>query len=208
MGAPGTFGVFDGGGAGRGERIPESPEDFLVKHCLSENFGEIGMVIHRTDGQEGRISYDAPLAGWLDAHIVEEWNKAHKAVPPSLAVAHASVVPNADSLIIEGVGEIGNVKIAFEMASASLECLVQSNLDILLVEGESLRFIDLESRNGNPLNRKIGIVLEAENGDLFICSFLNGKFDQNSPVLRLTDELVPDIGNEKFQAVIEMIKSR
>jgi len=206
LGAPGTYGVFDGGGAGRGERIPQSARDFIVKHCLAENFGEIGMMVHYADGRQGRVSYRMPTP-WLDEHVAQEWQKAHKVVPIPVVEATPSIAPNPDKMVLEGVGTVNDVRLAFEFQSASLECLVRSDLELSLEDDQRLRFIDLESRNGSALNRRIGIVLETAEGRLAVCSFNNGQFDPNFPILRLTDEVIDDIGNDKFRAVINMIRS-
>lgn len=221
-GAPGTFGVFDGGGAGRGESIPLTASEFLVKQCLGENLGEIGLLSYWPDDSVGRIGYrlgslvdykDA-LEPWLDAHVAEEWQKAHGFTPPVHATASVEFARLPDSMYIGGVGNVANIKLAFEWASASLECLTMSNLTFPdsadpTRRGVSfrLRCIDLESRKGGGLNRPIGIVLQR--GDQFaVIQYRNGVFDHNSPMIPVCAETLPMIGNEKFHAVIEMLRAQ
>lgn len=221
-GAPGTYGVFDGGGAGRGESIPSTAHWFLVTKCLGENLGEIGMLAHLPDGSEGRIDYRLGILGfydyqdaiepWLTMHIVEEWLEAHGSVPLVHSTAGVELAPLPDTMWINGAGKVENIKLAMEWHSASVECLTMSVLTFLDSANQirrnvdfRLRFIDLESRGGKGLNRRIGIVLRR--GDqLAVVAYKGGVFDHDFPMIPVCAETLQMDGNEKFETVIEMIR--
>lgn len=212
-GAPGTYGVFDGGGAGRGESIARSAREFLVKHCLGENLGEIGILAHLPDGSEGRIAYRLTTyenldvyESWLNQHVTEEWQKAHGSVPLVFSTANVELVPLPDRIWTNSAG-VERVTLTIEWHSSSVECLTLSKLtfDDLPSEGR-LRFIDLESRGGKGLNRRIGIVLQC--GDkLAVIAYKNGVFDHDFPMIPICAETMKACANEKFETVIEMIRS-
>lgn len=211
-GAPGTFGKYDGGGAGRGERIPTSPQDFKVKHCLAENLGEIGLIVDLPGQGQGRVQYTltsdlAEYTGWLNRHVYGEWSKSHPSVPMLIVTAEVELLPLPDSMEVEGVGLIENIKGPIEQKSASTETLVRSRLNFQdMPDGARLRFVDLESRGaGNPLKRPIGVVLRYENR-LGVIDFRDGRFDYLCTMNPVTKDTVKWIGNEKFEAVVQMIK--
>lgn len=220
-GAPGTYAVFDGGGAGRGESIPETSHEFIVTKCLGENLGEIGMLAHLPDGSEGRIDYRLGILGfhdyqdalepWLNTHIVEEWQKAHQTVPLVHSTAGVELAPLPDSMWF-GKGRVENVKLAMEWHLASLECLTRSVLTFLDSANQirrnadfRLRFTDLESRGGKGLNRRIGIILRR--GDQFaVVAYKNGVFDHDFPMIPVCEQTLAMCGNEKFETVVDMIR--
>jgi hypothetical protein len=220
-GAPGTCGVIEGGGAGRGDFTPTSAAEFLVRRCMGENFGEIGIQVYASNGEFGRLGYDiSPRLksmrvhnDWLHDHVVDEWRKAHGQVPTAFSFAEVSLKSLPDAMDISGVGEVHGVQLAFEWHSASVECLVQNELDINLRREARFRFLDLESRgvkNGNgsysALNRRIIVVLQR--GDqLMAISYLHGMFDPNFPAMPIIDQTVNILGNDKFAAMIRAIRS-
>lgn len=214
-GAPGTFAVFDGGGVGRGESRPDNIDQFLCKHCLGENFGEIGMLAHLPDGSEGRIGYYCGHTfglgeQWLNTHIQGEWCKAHRVVPLTLTRAKIDLLELPDTLILQRIGMARrNVKLAIEWHSASVECLTLSHLTFEeALPGMRLRFIDLESRVGKgALNRRIGIVLK-RGDDLALISYKGGVFDHDFPSFPINPHTIRMFGNEKFESVIEMIMAK
>ncbi len=212
FGAPGTCGVFDGGGAGRGECLFSSPEEFLVKQCLAECLGEVGLVHRRPMGVTGRVSFTLPEPlkaheGWLEEHIIVEWHKAHGEVPCTSMQMQVSICEQPDTLDVEGMGTLENVLLAIEWGSASLECLARIELGGQMSSGHLL-FKDLESRDGQALNRVIGAVLVADGGPRSVACFRDGSFDIRAPLYPVvTGSDVALYGNEKFQAVLRMFTS-
>jgi hypothetical protein len=220
--APGTWGVIEGGGSGRGDWTPTSSAEYIVQRCMGENFGEIGVLIEAANGEYGRLGYKiaprmqamAAHNDWLHDHVVDEWRKAHGQVPTPLTYANVTVKSLKDSMSVEGkVGMIHGVELTMEWASASVECLVQNVLDIQMPKNARCRFLDLESRGKkdggighDALNRRIIVTLQR--GDVLIAiSYLRGQFDPNFPRLLITADTIPTLGNEKFAAMIKAIRS-
>lgn len=213
-GAPGTSGVWDGGGAGRGEELYYSPQEFLVKKCLGENLGEIGVLVQNEDGVEGRLDYflrlqhSKTLNEWLSAHIIQEWRTAHGSVPLPACSANIKLESLPDKVTVEGMGTVDNVKLAIEWHSASVECLTLATLSVHVSESSQtrLRFLDIDHRSGRGMNRRIGVILK-QGEKLTLISYDKARFDNHFPMMPITLETIFMCGNEKFAAVVEMIRA-
>lgn len=201
--APGSFGVIEGGGAGRGDLIIDSSRKFYL-HCLDEMLGEIGLVSMRPHGEYGRVAYvidDEHTSDRMNRLVIEQWKNSHGGAPAKIEHLCLGNLPLPD-MIDAGDWIVDQLKLAFELNNASLESLIRREAE--MVHGK-LRFIDLECHNGKALNRAIAVVLVGEDphhtGVVF---YRDGVFDPRTPMVSVWGNAISP-GNEKFDAIRSLI---
>ena len=167
LGAPGTFGVIDGGGAGILEGVPHNTED-IVFQCMVENFGEIG--IENPSGK--RVGF---FLTSLDRIVVSEWRISWGSAPDSFCHVDFTAKTAQDEINIEGLGTI-NCALAFEPENASVEILRWHEITWPPNTLGQLSFRDLEhAKTGVGLNRSVAVVCRGSYG-LFVLFYKAGKF--------------------------------